>query len=303
MEIPVRVLRYFAASARFGSIAKAAEALNISQPSVSMAINRIEAELDVQLFVRRPSQGIRLTSVGTKIYEEARQLLAHVDSFHDNVSSVSTDLTGEITLACFVNLAPMIMAGLLDSFRREYPSIRVNFAELNHRDLIDGVLDGTYELAIGFDLDTPPEVEVEILSPHAPHFILSPTHPLAGRSHIHLAEMVTEPYVLMDLPYTKNYFLSLFENVGVDPKIAYHAGSYEMVRCLVGAGHGYGILNIFPKHQLTYEGTRVVSVPIADAVRPLNLIVLRHPRIRPRLLTSVFIEHIRTELTGNGLTF
>ena len=296
MDIPIRVLRYFTAAARLGSITAAAEYLHISQPSVSAAITRIEEDLNVQVFIRRPSQGVRLTPAGQRVFEEARQLLGQVDAFHDTVASLSSDLSGEISVACFVNLAPMFMAGLLDSFRRVHPSIHVAFTELNHSDLIDGVMDGTYEMAIGFDLDGPQDVTVETISEHAPQFVLRPDHPLAGRDGIHMAELIDEPYVLMDLPYTNAYFLSLFDGQDLHPDIAYRARSFEMVRCLVGAGLGYGILNIFPKADRTYEGDQVIAVPIADAVRPLNLILMRHPRVRPRLIASLFAEHLRREL-------
>ena len=296
MDIPIRVLRYFAAAARQGSITAAAESLNISQPSVSAAINRVEADLKVQAFIRRPSQGLRLTPAGERVYEEVRQLLAQVDAFHDSVGSLSSDLSGEISVACFVNLAPMIMAGLLGSFRRRYPTIRVAFTELNHSDLVAGVMDGSYEIAIGFDLETPQDVEVEYLSEHAPQFVLPPDHPFAGRADIHMAELIAEPYILMDLPYTNTYFLSLFAALDLRPEVAYRARSFEMVRCLVGAGHGYGLLNIFPKVDRTYEGDPVVAVPVADAVRPLKLILMRHPRVRPRLITSLFADHLRETL-------
>ena len=72
MDIPIRVLRYFTAAARLGSITAAAEYLNISQPSVSAAITRIEEDLNVQVFIRRPSQGVRLTPAGQRVFDEAR---------------------------------------------------------------------------------------------------------------------------------------------------------------------------------------------------------------------------------------
>lgn len=292
-DIPIRVLRYFAAAARLGSLTAAAEFLSISQPSISTAISRIEEELNVQLFLRRPSQGVRLTAAGERVYDEVRQFLGHVDGFHDSIRNVSSELAGEIHFACFINLGPIVMAELLGSFRKLHPTIHVSFTEMNHSDLIDGVLDGTFEMALGFDLEIPQEVKIDYISERAPQFVLRPDHRLADRKSIFFEELASDPFILMDLPYTDSYFLSLFATAQVRPNIVYHARSFETLRCLVGAGLGYGLLNIFPKIDLTYNGDRLIKVPVANSARPLNLLLMRHPRVRPRLITTVFADHVK----------
>lgn len=300
MDIPVRTLRYFCAVARHGSLTAAARQMNVSQPSISAAVSQIEATLRVQLFIRRPSQGVRLTPDGTQVYEEARQLLAHVDAFNSAVDGVSSQLRGEVNLGCFINLAPMYMAGLLRGFANVYPQIEVRFSERNHRELLDDVWNGVLEMALSFDLHPGKDLITEVLATRPPCILVASDHPLAERKSVYLEELVSEPYVLMDLPLTSDYFLSLFEVAGLTPRVGYRTSSFEMVRSLVGAGLGYAILNLFPPSRRTYENDHLAIVPIASDVRPLKITLIRHPRLQPRPVARVLMEHIHSYFRESG---
>ena len=98
MDVNLRALRYFVMAAETGTISEAALKLNISQPSVSAAIQKLEDIHGVQLFIRMPTKGIRLTSDGLRFLERARLLLAQSDEFQHDVNTMSQSLGGEITI-------------------------------------------------------------------------------------------------------------------------------------------------------------------------------------------------------------
>ena len=94
MDVNLRALRYFVMTAETGTISEAAQKLNISQPSVSAAIQKLEDIHNVQLFIRMPTKGIRLTPDGLRFLERARLLLAHSYEFQHDVSAISQTLGG-----------------------------------------------------------------------------------------------------------------------------------------------------------------------------------------------------------------
>lgn len=75
IDVSLRTLRYFVAAADHGNVTLAAQTLKVSQPSVSIAIARVEKLFNAQLFVRQHSKGMALTPAGTEVLREARKLL------------------------------------------------------------------------------------------------------------------------------------------------------------------------------------------------------------------------------------
>ena len=93
-RLSLRTLRYFVAAAEAGSLTAAAGRVHVSQPSLSEAISRLEADLGVQLFLRRQSRGLALTTPGDRFLVQARNLLAHADEverFADTMGSMIFD--------------------------------------------------------------------------------------------------------------------------------------------------------------------------------------------------------------------
>ena len=98
--------------------------------------------------------------------------------------------------------------------------------------------------------------------------------------------------MLLDLPHSREYFLSLFRAYNLEPRIVHRTRSYDMVRGLVGRHRGYGILNAIPRMPYTYDGTRVIALPIQEDL-PRTLVVglrLRQAMLRRAV---VALQHLR----------
>ena len=106
----LRQLEYFTAAADCGSVAGAAATLNVSQPSVSNAILKLEDHFGVQLFVRHHAQGVSLTPVGHRILADARNLLRHANDLQHNARAAGDVMQGGLELGCFITLAPSFIS-------------------------------------------------------------------------------------------------------------------------------------------------------------------------------------------------
>ncbi len=294
MDIKLRPIRYFIAAAECGSLSEAANKLHISQPSISSAIIEIEKTLDLQLFVRYPSKGIRLTTQGIKVLEEARILIRHAESFRAATSAVKSQLVGNISIAFFMNLGSNYLSEIIRTFKEKYPDINVHIHDLDQAAIFDALSSGKVELALTFDLNIPKSMKTKYIASREPYALLPIDDPLAQQDEVQLKELVQRPFILMDLPYTNDYFISLFAKKKLSPNIRYRTTSFETVRTFVASGLGVSVLNLKPKSTVTYNGNKVVIKPIKDKVDPLNIVLIHYSRLEPRRIADIFSAHIES---------
>ncbi|MEP0703328.1 MAG: LysR family transcriptional regulator [Lentilitoribacter sp.] len=292
MRYTLRQLAYFVAAADHGSISNAARALNVSQPSISNAILQLEKQYSVSLFLRRNSNGVRLTPSGDLLLREARSVLAHAGDFEALATSVLNDVTGEIRVACFVNIAPVYMATITREFQEKYPGTRVEMMIGNQQEIFDAIDSGGYELGLTFDLDIPQEYRIDYLATFPPQLVLPAGHRFANNETLPLKEMLDETFVYLDLPHSSSYFFSLFTSQGLQARHIVPVASFETIRSFVGNQLGFSILNLMPKNKRNYDGTRVHYVPLEGSNRSLKLCAISLKRNIYRRSTLAFIDHL-----------
>ena len=289
MRFTLRRLTYFVAVAEAGSITEASRRLAISQPSLSEAIATLEQSLDVQLFVRQ-FKGLTLTRAGSVFLGQARTLLALARELEATAGSLGQGLKGEISVGCLTTLAPLILPTLLQEFAREYPDMTVVTEEAGHAQLVANLGAGSIETAFSYLFRIPEAVEYEVYAELPPRILLTEEHPLAKCEALTLEEIAGEPLVLLDIPYSRDYFLGLFQAAGVEPRIGHRTHSYDMVRGMVGRGWGYGIQCAIPRMPFSYDGMRLVPVPIAGDAAPIKVIGLSLRRTAQRRAIEAFID-------------
>ncbi|WP_455355713.1 LysR family transcriptional regulator [Streptomyces sp. SYSU K217416] len=273
-------LRYFTVAAEAGSMTAAAEQLLIAQSAVSAAVSNLEHELGVQLFIRRRAKGLTLTPAGERLLHQARKLLAHAREVAEEAQGTGDSLTGPVVLGCFITLAPFHLPALLDEFARRHPAVEVGVMEAEAAELAEALRAGRIEFALTYDLGFGDDVLREPLGSVPAYAIVAPDHPLAGRDAVDLAELAGEPFVLLDLPYSRDYFWSLVKAAGATPHVRHRSQSYEAVRSLVARGHGFSLLNQRPATAQTYGGGEVVALPLTNEHPPLDLVLARLAGVR-----------------------
>lgn len=295
MAFSLRQLRYFVAAAEHGEVSAAARALSISQPSVSAAIADLEGQFGVQLFLRRHAQGMALTPAGRRLLPEARSLLDHAREFESGAAGLGQALAGTLEVGCFVTIAPFFVPRLLSGIRARHPGMDVRVTEGHHEELPRGLKSGAFELALLYDyaVGADRDLVAEPLAEFQPYILLPKGHRLARAAKLSLADLAREPLVLLDLPSTREYFLSRFIALGIEPLVAHRTPSYEMVRCLVANGHGYSMLNMRPAEDLTYDGKRLVCRPIKDPLVPARVVLVRLAGATQTRRAAIFAEFTR----------
>lgn len=143
----LRNVRYFIAVAENGSITEASNALRISQPPLSMAMAKLEKELGVTLFDRKP-RGIELTAAGEYLHHAGRRLLAEERRISDTLRSMGQGLAGELHLGCEPMCLWRIGSTKISQFLSIYRKVTLDLTDANPRVQLDRLADGTLDLAI-----------------------------------------------------------------------------------------------------------------------------------------------------------
>ncbi len=301
MRFTLKQLEYFVATAQCGSIKQAAQKVSISQPSISTAITSLEKIWGVQLFVRHHAQGLSLTTSGKTMMREARLLLRQAAALENAAGEVANEVCGTLAVGCLVTLAPMVVPELSHTFTAVNPGVELQFTEGDPKSLIEKLRQVEIDVAVTYDLNVPPDVGFEPLATLPPRVLVAQNHPLARRKNIRLEDIAHEPLVLLDLPYSRQYFLELFAQAGLEPNIETRSSSQEVVRTMVASGFGYTIANVRPINMAALDGKRLESLALAGDHAPMTTgIVTLNQDHKPRTLEA-FESHCRSLITNNRI--
>ena len=154
MQYTLKHLHYFVAAGQSGSVTKAAAQTNVSQPSISAAIAHLEQIFSLQLFVRHHAQGLSLTPAGQRLMGEAKALLDQAQSLQLFASDLGKSLSGVLEIGCFYTVAPLVVPELIRSFTAANPTARIDCQEGHQEELLSGLREGRFEMALSYDLET-----------------------------------------------------------------------------------------------------------------------------------------------------
>ncbi|WP_033149856.1 LysR substrate-binding domain-containing protein [Prevotella sp. RM4] len=122
-------LKYIVAIDRYRSFAKAADALGISQPTLSAMLVKLEDELDVRIF-ERSNKSVTPTIAGEKIIRQAERTIAEAERINELVSEDKGDVAGDLRLCVVSSIAPYILPKFIRFYTEDYPQVRLSIIEL-----------------------------------------------------------------------------------------------------------------------------------------------------------------------------
>ena len=267
---------YFVAVAEQGGIAQASRVLNISQPAVAQALDKLEQIFDFRLLDRHHARGTELTPQGRAFLDSARTLLKQAERSGHDARAISAGIAGIIRLGCFHTIAPFYLAQIIAAYRQAWPDIKIISSELRQDEIVSSLDAGEIDLALTYDMsleDYP--VRRKVVTRLKPFLLLNENHRLASQSSISLADMAQEPFVMFDGPSSRDYFQGLLAAHGINPRVSFNSTSMESVRSAVANGLGFSLSVMKLNHSTTYDGSRVISIPINDDVDRLAIVLVR----------------------------
>ncbi len=273
IHFSLRQLEYLVAAAHHGGAARAAQALHVSQPSISKAISELEHLWGERLFVRLHARGLEVTAAGAARVRQARAVLRQAEAL---LAPRAVALQGLLRVGCLSTLGPRYLPDILSRLRAAHPDIEVQFVEGDTESLTRQLERGALDVALLYDLGLARGVRLEPVADLQPYALLPWGHALTRQSRLRLADLAREPLILIGLQHSRDYFLSLFRAAGVSPRIAYESPSMEMVRTLVANGLGVSLLTTRPARDISYDGKRIACRDLHGSLQPQS-VVLAYP--------------------------
>jgi DNA-binding transcriptional LysR family regulator len=234
----LRQVRYFVETARLGSFTRAAERLRIAQPAISMAVKRLEDELELTL-LNRQDKRVALTAEGEIFMAHALQLLAAVQATEQEMAELKGLEKGEVRIGIPPMLSTYFFPRVIRDFGRRYPRLSLS---------VNGDGAGRIQQMIGAgELDMGVIAERSLQeNMEGRHFLreevvvcVPRSHPFAMRERISLADFVSEPLVFYkEGYYLRELIMEVLRTAGAEPHIVFETNLFTLVKSLVREGLG-----------------------------------------------------------------
>ena len=286
-----RQLEVFATAARLGSFSRAAEALHLTQPSISLQMKKLSDTVGLPLFAQ-VNRRLYLTETGEALARACREAFDSMDRFAMEAAEIKGVKRGVLRLG-IVNTAQYIVPGLLAPFLEQHPGIKVMLEVENASRLLRRLrnnLDSLYVFV------TPPQaVEAEatpfLANPLVP--LAAPDHPLARCRKVPLERFAAEPLVTREQgSETRRAIERLFGERGLTPDVRMEVAHSEAIKRAVAAGLGVTVLSA---HTVGAGDPGLVVLDVEQfPIQRQWHIVRRNDRELP-LVAQAFLDFVRTD--------
>lgn len=265
----LRQYEYIVAVAKAGSLTDAAALLHVSQPSLSVAITRVEQKLGQPIFVRRKGAAIQITPFGHLVVNKARNLLELAVEIESGPNE-----TPPFVVACFEDIAPWYLVSTLEKLKARFPSIKFQGQEGRFSNLAIDLAEGRVDIVISYPIGFEGKFEHRKIREIKPVAFLSMDHPLSAQPSVEIEELINYPLILSTEDLSEGYIRSFFDKFQLVPNIAQRATSLEMMRSLAAHGVGVGISYSHPPSNISYDGKPIMTVPISSPQATADIVLL-----------------------------
>lgn len=240
----LKPLRAFCQTARLGSVSRAAEALYVSQPAITLQLQALERELGVKLLER---SGRRLvpTREGEVLYDLAVPLVEALDglpaAFRRGVDGLDA---GELKIAANSSTILYLLPKIVDVFRRSHPDVRLVLHDAITADGTDLLRSDAVDLVVGSMVDVPADLSYAPVYRFEPILITPPDHPLTRVRHLTLQELAKYGLILPPKrQITYRLVDQVFQQARVPYTVALEVGGWEVIKRYVAMGMGISIVS------------------------------------------------------------
>lgn len=232
-------VRYFERVAELGSITAAARELGVSQPSLSVALRKLEESLGVSL-LHRSRQGVTLTRAGQILLEHARHADRTLTAATDEMRALATEPRGRFTVGAHESLAAYLLPRFMARFLVRFPEIELALWNGNSREVERAVIERRIDLGVVVNPERHPDSVVQPLFADRVGFVVSASRLRKAPGGAELLRQMP----LIHVPALKQtqYLLGALAAEGITPPSQLSCSSMELVKNLVLDGVGVGIL-------------------------------------------------------------
>ena len=293
-------LEYIVAIAEHGQFQKAADACDVTQPTLSSMVQKLEEELGVKIFDRR-QKPIVATAVGSTIVQQARQMLAQARRLRESIDEEHQSMSGVFRMAVLPTIAPYLIPRFFPLIAQRFPQLDLRITEMRTADIRRAMAKGEIDAAILARVEDLDQFQVETLFYEQYFVYVSPENSLKNLSTIRTADLRDASLWLLDEGHCfRDQLIKFCQLKGASySQKAYKLGSIETFMRIVESGTGATFIPELCTLQLS-EAQRQLVRPFAVPVPTREVIMLTSQdfvrQTLLRLLIDTIVESVPKEM-------
>jgi len=302
----IRALEVFCRIVELKSFSRAAEAVYLTQPTVSGHIKVLEEFVGVKL-LDRLGREVLPTKVGELLYGYAKQILALRNQAIQALEEYKGSLKGHLVIGGSNIPGEYVLPTLLATFKARYPEISITLKIADSREIVRGVLEGTYELgAVGAKFDDGQLIYLKLLEDELV-LVLPPGHAWASKPVVALEELVEQPMILREVGSgSRKVFEDALHAARLDASaltVVAELGSTEAIRQAVKSGAGASVISLRAIQDDLDRGTiRTVPLEGIKLTRDFYLVYHKNRSRSPlcEAFASFLLESVSSKSAGGS---
>lgn len=242
MDINLHQLHIFRSVAEHGSYSRAAAALYLSQPGVSLQVKSLERSIGLPLF-EKVGRTLHLTEAGRELLTYSERIFGLLDETRLVMEELGGGRRGTVKVAASTSAGIYIVPTALGAFHKEFSGVKLTLDVLNRFTVQKRLLDNEVDLAVMGLIEDPQDLEVAQFVPNELVVIASPHHPLANRTNISLDELTRETFLLREAGSgTRIDMQRIFETRGATLRVGMELRSSGAIKQAVAADLGIAVM-------------------------------------------------------------
>jgi LysR family hydrogen peroxide-inducible transcriptional activator len=260
----IRQLRYFVSLAELRHFRRAAEAMGISQPSLSLQIANLEALLGAQLIERGRGQ-VTLTPVGREVLVLARRTLDDAQEILDVTAAMRGGLSGTIRLGASPSLGPYLLPRVVGQLHKSFPDLRLYIRERVPRQLREELIDGTHDMILSQLPMQGADFHVRRMFSEPLLLVTPPDHPLSGQASVQVSDLKGLQVLSLGPEFVLHDQIQVIcAEHGAELVRDYEGTSLDALRQMVAMGMGVTFLpQLYVTSEIEPREAAVVAIPMA----------------------------------------
>lgn len=280
-------LRGFVMVARTGSFTRAAEALYLTQPALSLQVKALEAAVGEQLFERRGG-GLLLTPAGYILLRRAEQMMGLLDQAEEEIAALRGLERGRLSIGTNDSYALYLLPDVVRLYRERFPGVELRLTNSCSTQVASMVADGEVDFGlVTLPLEQAP-VQARPLLWREDVLACAPGHVLCAQPDLGLEQLAAYPLLLLDRGSSRSLLDRLFEEAGLTPRIVIELASVEVIKRYVEIDLGISIIPRFAAEREIASGSLHVTRLSWLPPRAIGLIQRRTGYLSPA--ASKFVE-------------
>lgn len=290
-------LEYILAVADTGSFSQAAKLCHVTQPTLSMQIQKLEEELSVILF-DRTKQPIRPTSIGEEVLQQARIIIKGSQHLREIVDDTKGSLRGELRVGIIPTLAPYLLPLFIKKIKDLHQNLHLSFEEIQTETMVERIRNHSLDLGIAVTPIEDLNIASHVLFYEPFNVYFSKGHPLLDKKMIDEKDLSVDDVLLLNEGHCfREQSLALCRSKkqfgGTDRSFTFESGSLETLKKLVDQGENFTLLpwlatiDVQDKKRL-----RIFSDPVPTR----EVSIIHGPHFQRKALLKALIESIKKNL-------